>query len=65
MRLTTREAQILRLRCAGLSRAEIATILKVSGKTVGHHCEAIAAKTGTANPFEQAIWAVRQGLVEL
>lgn len=63
-RLTPRETEVLKLRCAGLTYEVIAERLTISIKTVDQHCRSIATKVGTGNPYLTAIWAVREGLVD-
>jgi DNA-binding CsgD family transcriptional regulator len=47
--LTRRQRQVLELLADGRSNAEIATILHISPRTVGHHVQAILIKLGVDN----------------
>jgi DNA-binding NarL/FixJ family response regulator len=60
--LTTREAEVLQLLCAGLKNAEIAGRLSRSVRTVDHHLEAVFAKLGVATRTEAVAAALQAGL---
>jgi DNA-binding CsgD family transcriptional regulator len=57
--LTPRQADVLALLTEGLSNAEIAARLTLSGKTVDHHVSAVLAKLGVANRSQAAAAAHR------
>jgi NarL family two-component system response regulator LiaR len=62
-RLTTRECDVLRLMCRGMTNKEIAQELCVTLKTVEYHVTNILGKLGVANRTEAAVWGLAQGLV--
>jgi DNA-binding NarL/FixJ family response regulator len=61
--LTARELEILRLLAEGLTTADIARRLFISGKTVGTHIEHILRKLGVHSRTEAVALAYRDGLV--
>jgi DNA-binding NarL/FixJ family response regulator len=63
--LTTRELEILRLLGAGKSNKEIAAKLQISERTARTHVSHILGKLGFTSRTQAALWAVRQGLVEV
>jgi DNA-binding NarL/FixJ family response regulator len=63
--LTTRELEILRLLGAGKSNKEIAAQLQISERTARTHVSNILGKLGLTSRTQAALWAVRQGLVEV
>ncbi|MEO8971036.1 MAG: protein kinase, partial [Ktedonobacteraceae bacterium] len=60
--LTAREVEVLRLVAKGLTNAEIAEELGLSGKTIAHHLTHIFNKTGSENRASAAAFAIRHGL---
>jgi DNA-binding NarL/FixJ family response regulator len=63
--LTPRELEILRLLGAGKSNKEIAAELQISERTARTHVSNILGKLGLTSRTQAALWAVRQGLVEV
>lgn len=63
--LTERELDVLRLIARGLANKEIARELVLSEKTVKTHVSNILAKLQLADRTQAALYAVKQGLVEL
>ena len=61
--LSPREFEVFRLRAEGKSVNEIAEMLNVSPKTIGHHNTSVKQKLGLANPAELTRLAIRLGLV--
>jgi len=61
--LSPREFEVFRLRAEGKSVTEIATLLNVSPKTVGHHNTSVKQKLGLANSSELTRLAIRMGLI--
>ena len=57
--LTSREAEVLGLLAAGLSNAQIADRLGLSGRTVGNHVSAILRKLGVRTRGEAGAQAER------
>ena len=62
--LTPREAEVLALIAAGLTNAEIADRLVVSGATVKTHVNHIFAKTGARDRAAAVVYAYARGLAE-
>jgi DNA-binding NarL/FixJ family response regulator len=63
--LTPRELEILRLIGAGKSNKEIAAELQISERTARTHVSNILGKLDLTSRTQAALWAVRQGLVEV
>ncbi|HKJ94191.1 MAG TPA: response regulator transcription factor, partial [Gammaproteobacteria bacterium] len=61
--LTTREVEVLRVLCRGLSRRQIARTLHISESTVRHHLEHIYDKIGVTTRTAAALFAMEQGLL--
>ena len=61
--LSPREFEVFRLRAEGKSVNEIAVMLNVSPKTIGHHNTSVKQKLGLANSAELTRLAIRMGLV--
>jgi two-component system invasion response regulator UvrY len=61
--LSPREFEVFRLRAEGLSVNEIATLLNVSPKTVGHHNTSLKQKLGGVNDAELTRLAIRLGVI--
>ena len=61
--LSPREFEVFRLRAEGKSVNEIAKMLNVSPKTIGHHNTSVKQKLGLANSAELTRLAIRLGLV--
>ncbi len=62
-RLTNREKQVITLVADGNKSKEIATLLRISIRTVEHHRANIMRKIGTKNTAEMIMYAVQQGYV--
>jgi DNA-binding NarL/FixJ family response regulator len=60
--LTVREREVLQCMVDGLSRAEIAARLRVSGNTVRTHTQNLMAKLGVHSTLESVALALRSGL---
>ena len=60
--LTSREVEVLKLIAAGLSNAEIASALVVSGATIKTHINHILAKTGARDRAQVVRYAYQHGL---
>jgi DNA-binding NarL/FixJ family response regulator len=60
--LTPREVEVLKLIAAGLSNAEIAEALVVSGATVKTHVNRIFYKTGARDRAQAVRYAYQQGI---
>jgi DNA-binding NarL/FixJ family response regulator len=63
--LTTRELEILRLLGAGKTNKEIAAELQISERTARTHVSNILGKLDLTSRTQAALWAVRQGLVDV
>ena len=64
VRLTSREKQVLKLICQGLTNAQIAEKLGISQKTVDAHRSRLLEKTGTKNAANLVHYALKHGLIE-
>jgi DNA-binding CsgD family transcriptional regulator/tetratricopeptide (TPR) repeat protein len=62
VRLTPREAEVLRLLARHLTDKEIAAELSLSPRTVMHHVSSLLGKLGVATRREAAAWGARHGL---
>jgi DNA-binding NarL/FixJ family response regulator len=63
--LTERELEVLRLVATGMNNKEIGAVLFVAESTVKTHVEHIIGKLGVSDRVQAAVWAARQGLVEV
>ena len=63
--LTSRELDVLRLVAAGEPNKQIATDLGISERTARTHVSRILRKLGLSSRTQAALWAVREGLVEV
>jgi DNA-binding NarL/FixJ family response regulator len=63
--LTARELEVLRLVAAGSTNRQIARELHVAERTARTHVSNILGKLGLASRTQAAMWAVREGIVEL
>lgn len=63
--LTPREIEVLRLIANGMSNKEIARALVLNERTVKGHVSNILSKLGLADRTQAALYAVREGLVQL
>ena len=62
--LTDREVEVLRLIAKGSSNKDVAAVLVIAPKTVGHHVEHIYAKIGVTTRAGAALFLMEQGLAE-
>ena len=63
--LTSREHEVLRLVGAGRANKEIAAELQISERTARTHVSNILGKLGLSSRTQAALWAVREGLVDV
>ncbi len=63
--LSEREVEVLRLLVRGLSNRQVADILCISPKTVGHHVQHIYDKIGVSTRAAAAVFAMENGLIEV
>jgi DNA-binding NarL/FixJ family response regulator len=63
--LTTRELDVLHLVGEGMANKEIASALALSERTVRTHVSSILGKLGLTSRTQAALWAAREGLVDL
>jgi DNA-binding NarL/FixJ family response regulator len=63
--LTTRELDVLRLVGEGMANKEIAAALELSERTVRTHVSNILGKLDLNSRTQAALWAAREGLVDL
>jgi two-component system invasion response regulator UvrY len=61
--LSPREFEVFRLRAEGLSVNDIAQLLNVSPKTIGHHNTSLKQKLGAVNDAELTRLAIRLGVI--
>ena len=63
--LTARELEVLRLVASGKPNKEIAAELEISERTARTHVSRILRKLQLSSRTQAALWAVREGLVEV
>jgi DNA-binding NarL/FixJ family response regulator len=63
--LTSRELEVLRLVGAGKANKEIAAQLSISDRTARTHVSNILRKLGLSSRTQAALWAAREGLVDV
>jgi DNA-binding NarL/FixJ family response regulator len=63
--LTSRELEVLRLVAAGKPNKQIAAELAISDRTARTHVSSILRKLRLSSRTQAALWAVREGLVEV
>jgi DNA-binding NarL/FixJ family response regulator len=63
--LTSRELDVLRLVAAGKPNKQIAAELEISERTARTHVSRILGKLHLSSRTQAALWAVREGLVEV
>jgi DNA-binding NarL/FixJ family response regulator len=63
--LTSRELEVLRLVGAGRANKEIAAELQITERTARTHVSHILATLGLSSRTQAALWAVREGLVDV
>jgi len=61
--LTSREVEVLRLLAQGLTNPEMARLLHLSPKTVGHHVEHLYDKIGVFTRAAAALFAMEHDLL--
>jgi len=61
--LSPREFEVFRLRAEGMSVNDIAGLLNVSPKTIGHHNTSLKQKLGAVNDAELTRLAIRLGVI--
>ncbi len=61
--LSPREFEVFRLRAEGMSVNDIAELLNVSPKTIGHHNTRVKQKLGVASTAELTRLAIRLGVI--
>lgn len=61
--LTEREVEVLRLAARGLTNRQIAELLTISDRTVGHHLAHVYDKTGRRTRAGVAVFAMEHGLL--
>jgi response regulator RpfG family c-di-GMP phosphodiesterase len=62
--LSEREVEVLRLLCRGGTNKEVALLLKISPKTVGHHVSHIYDKIGVSTRAGATLFAVERDLLQ-
>jgi HD-GYP domain-containing protein (c-di-GMP phosphodiesterase class II)/DNA-binding CsgD family transcriptional regulator len=62
-KLTEREVEVLRLIARGHANKQVAAVLGISPKTVGHHIEHVYAKAGVSARAGATLWAMEHGLL--
>jgi HD-GYP domain-containing protein (c-di-GMP phosphodiesterase class II) len=62
--LSDREVEVLRLLCRGGTNKEMAKLLKISAKTVGHHVSHIYDKIGVSTRAGATLFGVEQDLLQ-
>jgi len=63
--LSSREKEVLRYLCLGLSTAEIAQKLFISVRTVEKHRSEMLLRTESPNSISLVVYAIKNGLVEI
>lgn len=64
-RLSPREKEILPLVAQGLDNRQIGKMLFISEKTAKNYITSIRKKLGLANRTQIALYAIREGLIEI
>ena len=63
--ISSREYEVLKLICQGLSNAEIAERLFISQRTVEGHRARLLKKTNTKNSVSLIMYALKNGLIKI
>lgn len=63
--LSGRETEVVALVAKGLSNQEIADELVISERTARTHVSHVISKLGLASRIQVALWAIREGIVQL
>lgn len=65
IKLTSREIEILKLICQGLSNSEISERISLSPRTVEGHKSNLISKTGVKNSVSLVIYALKNHLIDI
>ena len=65
IQLTSRETEVLKMICAGLSNQEIGEKLFISKRTVDNHRANLLEKTQSKNTAQLVMYAIKTGVIEL
>jgi DNA-binding NarL/FixJ family response regulator len=65
IKLTSRETEILKLICQGLSNSEISDRISLSPRTVEGHKSNLISKTGVKNSVSLVIYALKNHLIDI
>ena len=65
IQLSSRETEVLKMICAGLSNQEIGDKLFISKRTVDNHRASLLEKTQSKNTAQLVIYAIKMGVIQL